>query len=70
MNIDERLIQIHKRQVAKFLCHLDRCGVLTPALEKDVKRAYGFVFGDVQDAVHEHDKEQSDETHTTDRITS
>jgi hypothetical protein len=60
MNIDDRLSRIHKRQVARFIAHLKRCGSLTPEMETDVKRAYGFVFSDVLDAVHEHDKEQSD----------
>ena len=49
----DRLQQIHRRQVARFLDHLKRTGQFTPELEKDVKRAFGFVFEDVESAVSE-----------------
>jgi len=47
----DRLQQIHRRQVARFLDHLKRTGQYTPELEKDVKRAFGFIFEDVESAV-------------------
>ena len=49
----DRLDKIHRRQVARFLGHLDRTGRLTPELESDVKRAYGYVFEDVRGMIVE-----------------
>ena len=57
----EQLNRIHRRQLARFLDHLKRTGTLTPELESDVKRAYGFVFQDVKQAVQGHDKETEHE---------
>jgi hypothetical protein len=44
---------IHKRQLARFLCHLERRGLLTPVLESEIKRGYGFAFDDVQKAINQ-----------------
>jgi ribosome biogenesis GTPase A len=52
--------QIHKirtRQLARFLTHLEKTGQLTPGLESDVKRAYRFVFEDIETAIEGRDKE-------------
>jgi hypothetical protein len=56
----DRIKQIHKRQLARFLSHLQRSGSLTPELEADVKRAYGFTFQDIEQALQGHDKEMED----------
>ena len=61
----DRIERIHRRQVARFLGHLTRAGRLTPELETDVKRAYGYVFEDVRtlmrEGKHGPDKETGDE---------
>jgi hypothetical protein len=58
---EDTLRKIHRRQVARLLDHLQRTGQSTPTLEQDVKRAFGYVFQDVEAAVQGHDKEKSDE---------
>jgi len=45
------LEKIRNRQLARFLAHLQKTGQLTVELEKDIKRAYRFVFEDVEEAV-------------------
>ena len=55
--IQSSLKRIHRRQVARFLCHLAKTGALTPEIEADVKRAYGYVFEDVEKAITGHDKD-------------
>ena len=47
MEIDKGLEKIRRRQLARFLVHLDSKGVLNSDLERDVKRNYRFVFEDV-----------------------
>ena len=63
----DNLDRIQRRQVARFLDHLSRAGRLTPELEADVKRAYGYVFQDVRESVgqqkHGHDKETGNVPH-------
>jgi hypothetical protein len=51
--------KIHKRQLGRFLWHLERTGQITDALSQDIKRAFGFIFEDVKKAVTqgEHGKE-------------
>ncbi len=45
--------RIHRRQVARLLDHLKDKGELTPELESDIKRSFGFVFKDVHRAVRQ-----------------
>ena len=52
-----RIERIHKRQLARFLDHLNDKDMLTPDLESDVKRVFGFIFMDVKDAIQEQDTE-------------
>ncbi len=56
--MEERITRIYKRQLARFLSHLDKTGQLTPDLEKDVKRSFGFIFEDVMRELG-HDKENA-----------
>lgn len=51
--------KIRNRQLARFLTHLKKTGQLTPGLESDVKRAYRFVFEDVETVIGQ-DKEKKD----------
>lgn len=51
--------KIKNRQLARLLTHLKKTGQLTPALESDMKRAYRFVFEDIETAIG-HDKEKKD----------
>lgn len=51
-----RIEKIRNRQLARLLTHLKKTGQLTPALESDMKRAYRFVFEDIEAAIG-HDKE-------------
>jgi len=60
--IQSKIDRIHRRQVARMLDHLKRTGQLTPELESDVKRSFGFVFEDVQAAIRGQDKETHDGT--------
>ena len=57
----DKINKIHKRQLARFLDHLKRTGQLSPGLEVDVKRAFGYIFEDVSDAIEGHDKENENE---------
>ena len=63
MNQDtDKIRSIHKRQVARLLGHLNNTGQLTIELEKDIKRSFGFVFQDVEEAIqHGNDKENPNE---------
>jgi len=56
----DKINKIHKRQLARFLDHLKKTGQLSPGLEVDVKRAFGYVFKDVLDAIDGQDKENKD----------
>lgn len=47
----EQIEKIHKRQLARFLEHLNRTGQLTPSLTVDIKRAFGYVFQDINTAL-------------------
>ena len=60
MNIGDKINRIHKRQVARTLDHFKRIGKLTPELESDIKRSFGFVFEDIQTAIQGQDKENDD----------
>ena len=51
MNLIETIPKIHKRQVARFLSHLEDTGQATAELTQDVKRAYGYAFGEVMQAI-------------------
>lgn len=54
----ERLERIRNRQLARLLAHLERTGQLTLELEKDMKRAYRFIFEDVAELLKSrHDRE-------------
>jgi len=53
----DTLRKIHRRQVARLLDHLHRTGQSTPTLDQDVKRAFGYVFQDVEAAIEGQDKE-------------
>lgn len=57
MNNLEKIRKIHRRQLARLLDHLQSSGQLTPALEKDLKRSFGFTFGDIEQVLQEHDKD-------------
>ena len=59
--IQSKIDRIHRRQVARLLDHLQRTGQLTPAMESDIKRSFGFVFEDVKTAIQGQDKETEDE---------
>jgi hypothetical protein len=61
----EKINKIHKRQLARFLDHLKNTGQLTPSLESDIKRSFGFIFQDVQSAIQEPDKENDYEIQNT-----
>jgi len=54
----EKLERIHKRQLARFLNHLNKTGQLSPGLESDIKRVFGYLFEDISNAVNGHDKER------------
>jgi len=55
----ENINKIHRRQLARFLDHLKKTGQLTPPLETDIKRAFGFIFLDVNEVLkQELDKEK------------
>lgn len=57
----ESINKIHRRQLARFLDHLEHTNQLTPSLENDIKRAFGFIFLDVNDAIkQELDTEMND----------
>ena len=43
----DKIDKIHKRQLARFLDHLKKTGQITPSLEVDIKRCFGFIFQDV-----------------------
>jgi len=57
----DKINKIHKRQLARFLDHLKRTNQLTPGLEKDVKRAFGYIFQDVITFIQGQDKENQNE---------
>ena len=59
MSVEDKINRIHKRQVARTLSHFQRIGKLTPELESDIKRSFGFVFEDIKDAIKGQDKESS-----------
>jgi len=61
MENQEKIRKIHRRQLARLLNHLDRNGQLTPALEADIKRSFGFTFGDIEETLQEHDKDVSND---------
>lgn len=43
----DEIERLRNRQLARLLSHLEKTGQLTPALEKDMKRSFGFVFEDI-----------------------
>ena len=51
--------KLRNRQLARFLSHLQKTGQLTPALETDVKRAYRYLFEDVEALIQGHSKENN-----------
>jgi hypothetical protein len=51
--------KIHRRQLARLLDHLKRTGQYTDAIEKDLKRSFGFVFEDVKQTIQEQDKDNT-----------
>jgi len=57
----DKVDKLHNRQLARFLTHLQKTGQLTPELETDIKRAYRFVFEDVETLLQGHDQELRDE---------
>lgn len=57
----EEIERLHKRQLARLLTHLKKTGQLTLALEKDIKRGYGYVFEDIENLLKRHDRENKDE---------
>jgi len=61
MDNQEKIRKIHRRQLARLLDHLQQNGQLTPSLEKDIKRSFGFVFGDIETVLQEHDKDGNNE---------
>lgn len=61
MNENE-INRLHKRQLARLLAHLEKTGQLTLSLEKDIKRAYGFVFKDIENLIARQDREKEDGT--------
>lgn len=57
-NDKDTIGRIHRRQVARLLDHLKSTGQYTVELEKDIKRSFGFVFMDVEQAIKQgNDKE-------------
>lgn len=58
-NDTDTIGRIHKRQIARLLDHLKHSGQYTAKLEKDLKRSFGFVFRDVEEAISQqgNDKE-------------
>ena len=61
----EEIERLHKRQLARLLSHLEKTGQLTLALEKDMKRAYGYVFEDIKNLLKRQDMETPDDNKTT-----
>jgi len=59
---------IHRRQIARLLDHLKRTNQLTVCLEKDIKRSFGFVFKDVEQAIQQgNDEEENENTRKRDQ---
>ena len=56
----EKIDKLRNRQLARFLSHLERTGQLTPGLEVDVKRAYRYVFNDIEELIHGLNEENMD----------
>jgi hypothetical protein len=46
------LEKIRNRQLARLLTHLQKTGRLTIELEKDLKRAYRYVFEDIETIIN------------------
>ena len=60
-NDKDTIGRIHRRQIARLLDHLKRTGQYTVELEKDIKRSFGYVFQDVEQAMQQgQDKENQD----------
>lgn len=53
----EQIERLKNRQLARLLAHLQKTGQLTVELEKDLKRAYRYVFEDVETLIQGLDKE-------------
>lgn len=53
----EQIERLKNRQLARLLAHLQKTGQLTVELEKDLKRAYRYVFEDVETLIKRLDKE-------------
>lgn len=62
----QRLKQIRNRQLARLLTHLHQTGQLTPSLEVDIKRAYRYIFEDVEKLFADTDKTRREEMSTND----
>ena len=56
----EKIDKLRNRQLARFLSHLERTGQLTPGLEVDVKRAYRYVFNDIEELIQGLNEENMD----------
>jgi hypothetical protein len=52
MDKDNDIERIRKRQTARLLDHLERTNQLTPELRTDLLRSLGYVFEDIENAVH------------------
>lgn len=55
----EQLDRIHRRQLARLLDKLSEDGKLTPELERDLKRSFGFTFEDVEKMLQGQDKDSN-----------
>ena len=58
----EKVDKLRNRQLARLLAHLNRTGQLTVELEKDLKRAYRFMYEDVTTLIERHDQETKNGT--------
>ena len=47
-SLKNNLAKIHNRQLARLLVHLEKHQQLSVCLEKDLKRAYRYVFEDIE----------------------
>jgi len=56
----DKVEKLRNRQLARFLTHLKKTGQLTPGLEVDVKRAYRFLFEDVEKIIKGLNEEKKD----------
>jgi len=64
----DEIERLRNRQLARLLSHLKKTGQLTPALEKDMKRSFRYVFEDIENLFKRHDKENDDGESSSDPI--